>query len=183
MKRGRARGKWQPLLPILTMRLKAATELLPQLYAVDVDQPEDLAHEFAAEPSMPTSLAVELAHLRRCIAVAGDQHFRGVGCLSVHVCAPADPAGACIWSHRGPRARPSLLMRVLSRPRPRPYSEKWSSGPTVPGTGDSDCPPTDRPGHSTAGRRTRAENLERLAGDSGRWRIQISKIPPEDRLG
>ena len=33
----------------------------------------------------------------------------------MHFCAAADPAGACIWSHLGPCARPSLLIRVLSR--------------------------------------------------------------------
>ena len=41
-------------------------------FAVDVDQAENLAHEFAAaEPSMPTSLAVELAHLSRASGIAG----------------------------------------------------------------------------------------------------------------
>ena len=56
-------------------RVKAAAELLPhekpQLYAVDVEQSEDLAHEFAAaEPSTPTSLAVELAHLSLASGIA-----------------------------------------------------------------------------------------------------------------
>ena len=44
----------------------------PQLYAVDVDQSEDPAHEVAAaEPSMPTSLVVELAHLSQASGIAG----------------------------------------------------------------------------------------------------------------
>ena len=113
--------------------------------------------------------------------------------ISAFFCAAADPADACIWSHRGLRSQPSLLIRVLSRhgsahgnshiPRNghqsnsawhRPWCQLRCRLPTdlllfTSGGGRYGL------GHSTAGRRTRAENLERLAGDFGRWRIQTSK--------
>ena len=89
-------------------RVEAAAAPLPhekpQLYAVDVDQCEDLAHEFAAaEPSMPTSLAVELAHLSLASGIArGALQLQAISTFEVSdayqciCCAAADPANACV---------------------------------------------------------------------------------------
>ena len=51
----------------------------------------------------------------------------------MHFCAAADPANACVWSHRRPRAGHHysyVFCHVTARicPRQLPYSEKWSSG-------------------------------------------------------
>ena len=108
MKRGRPRGKRPAAAANSPDRVEAAAALLPhekpQLYAVDVDQCEDLAHEFAAaEPSMPTSLAVELAHLSLASGIArGALQLQAISTFEVSdayqciFCAAADPANACV---------------------------------------------------------------------------------------
>ena len=145
--------------------MKAAADLLPhetpQLYAVDVDQSEDLAHAFAAAgPSMPTSLAVERAHLSLASGIDGGAlQLQAIGAFEV------SDAYQCIFLPLQTQQMPAFgaFGATVGHPPGHHYSYMFCHGtdpptataifremvirPTVPGTGlgancDADFPPT-----------------------------------------
>ena len=174
--RGRARGKKQPWLRIRPI----GREQLQSSYRM---RNEDLAHEFAAaEPSMPTSLAVELSHLSLASGIAG-------GALQMQAIRTFEVSDAshCIvvplntqnttGGHAPGHYYTYVFCHDTDVPTATAIFREMQIRPTVPGTGlgancDADFPPTCFYSQAAVGDM-----------DVDPWRIQVGEVAKENILG
>ena len=142
-------------------RVRAFAELQPfdqpQMLAVDVQESEQLAHEFAAAaPSMPTSLARELAHIALASGIsAGPLQINGVTsfevaeayeCFYVPLQTDAVPVFGATPGHAPGHHYAYTFCHGTDFPTGTSILREMLIRPTVPGsgvgTGPNDFPPT-----------------------------------------